>query len=186
MVPKATLGMLLVLVGCQGQIGEPDANNDVIGGDDGVTNPEDDIAFSLGDQQPQVLPFWVRMDRVSAIVGKPSTDPMFDVMNANRYALGDYNYGAATKPDRLWSARMMTEWVKALRPICNSPEMAALYPDLGTDAAQHVALASDAYGRTVRADEVAFTSDSFDGLTSAQKKELVCLGVLASAEFVIQ
>lgn len=187
MVPKATLGFLLLLVGCQGQIGAPGENTINGGdGDDGVTNPDEDIAFSVGDQQPQVLPFWVRMDRVAALVGRPTTDPMFDVMRANRYALGDYNHGANTKPDRLWSARMMTEWVKALRPICSSPEMAAIYPKLGTDPTQLVTFASDAYGRDVRADEVAFTSASFDALPEAGQAELACISVLTSAEFVVQ
>jgi hypothetical protein len=174
--------LFAALVACQGRIGE--------GGAEGTNDPspaeEFEPAFATQDSQPQLLPFWVRMQRVSAVVGRPLDDPMFDDLKANRLGLGDYDYASGVKPDRMWSPGRMTLWAKSLRPVCASDAMRSLYPNLATDPGQVVALASSAWGRTVTQEELSFEAPSLASLGQAERYEVVCLSILTSAEFVIQ
>jgi hypothetical protein len=173
----------MLAIACQGKIGE--------GGEEPSDSPDArgetfEPAFDTQDAQPQLLPFWVRVGRVSAVVGRPLDDPMFDDLKANRLALGDYDYASGVKPDRMWSPARMTLWAKSLRSVCNSQAMRSLYPDLATDPSQVVALASSAWGRPVAQEELSFDAPALAGLSQTERYGAICLSLLSSAEFVIQ
>ncbi len=174
--------LVAALVACQGKIGEGGEASDV------QPTPADEFepAFNTQDSQPQLLPFWVRMERISSIVGRPLDDPMFDDLKANRLGLGDYDYASGVKPDRMWSPARMTLWAKSLRSVCASEAMHTLYPNLATDPAQVVALASKAWGRPVTQEELSFEAPSLASLNQANRYEVLCLSILSSAELVIQ
>lgn len=171
----------VVLLGCQGRIGDP-AESD----EDSTEGPSNDPAFAVPDAQPQLLPFWVRLDRVANVLGKPTDDPLFASLIDNRLGLGDYDYASGVKADRMWSPARMTLWAKSLKPVCASPEMRALYPDLANDPAEVIALASDAWGRDVEASELVFDAPTLASLDETARYEMTCLAILSSAELVIQ
>lgn len=179
MLPLFAVGLLA----CLGRIGEG-------GNEDGgpVDGPAEEFepAFATQDTQPLLLPFWVRMERVSALVGKPLDDPMFATLEANRLGLGDYDYASGVKPDRMWSPARMALWAKSLRPVCASQAMHTLYPNLATEPDDIIALASDAWGREVAQAELTFDAPNLASLTQAERFETICLAILTSSEFVIQ
>lgn len=181
-IHRAVPVLVAALLACQGKIGE--------GGAEGTSDPspseEFEPAFATQDSQPQLLPFWVRMQRVSAVVGLPLEDPVFDDLKANRLGLGDYDYASGVKPDRMWSPARMALWAKSLRPVCASEAMHARYPSLATSPAEVVALASAAWGRPVSQEELSFEAPSLASLGEAERYEVLCLSVLSSAELVIQ
>jgi hypothetical protein len=174
--------LAVALLACQGRIGEA--------GTDGteVVDPSEEFepAFATQDTQPLLLPFWVRMERLSAVVGKPLDDPMFADLEKNRLGLGDYDYASGVKPDRMWSPARMTLWAKSLRSVCGSAAMHDLYPNLATDPADVLALASDAWGREVPQSEMTFDAPALASLTQAERFDAICLSILSSTEFVIQ
>lgn len=174
----------MLLAACQGQIG---------GGDEGSLDPTSnpvpegfEPAFAVPDQQLQLLPFWVRLERVAHVIGRSSDDPILDVLNANHLALGDYDYSSGVKPDRMWSPSRMTLWAKSLKPVCASEPMKSFYPNLAEDPVEAAALASDAWGRDVAPEELDLSGTTLNGLVDAEKYEAVCLAVLSAAEFVAQ
>ncbi|NUP07892.1 MAG: hypothetical protein HOW73_17740 [Polyangiaceae bacterium] len=171
----------VALLGCQGKIGDTE-NPDVDSPDDPSNGP----AFAVPDSQPQLLPFWVRLQRVADVLGKSEDDPLFTELVENRLALGDYDYASGVKADRMWSPARMTLWAKSLKPVCSSAEMHELYPALATDAGEVLAFASDAWGRDVLADELNFDAPTLASLDETSRYEMTCLAVLSSAEFVIQ
>jgi hypothetical protein len=179
MLPLFAVGLLA----CLGRIGEGGTEE---GGPGAGTTEEFEPAFATQDTQPLLLPFWVRMERVSALVGKSLDDPMFNALKANRLGLGDYDYASGVKPDRMWSPARMTLWAKSLRPVCSSEAMHALYPNLATDPADILALASDAWGREVATEEMTFDAPNLASLSQAERFDTICLAILTSTEFVIQ
>jgi hypothetical protein len=111
---------------------------------------------------------------------------MFDDLKANRLGLGDYDYASGVKPDRMWSPARISLWAKSLRSVCDSEAMHTLYPDLATDPAQVVALASAAWGRPVAQEELSFDAPALAGLPQVDRYQALCLSLLSSTEFVIQ
>ncbi|MBL8744482.1 MAG: hypothetical protein JNK04_25415 [Myxococcales bacterium] len=180
---KRTLCIVALLTAaCHGRIGDTEGTGD----NDGVVDPNElEPAFALPDQQPQLLPFWVRLERVSSVVGVPSSDPMFSLLLENRLGLGDYDYASGVKPDRLWSPGRMSLWAKSLQPVCASEAMHTAYPKL-TEPSDAVAMASAAWGRKVDASELGLDAASLAALEEGPRYEAVCLAILSSAELVIQ
>lgn len=175
--------LVMAAAACHGRIGDTEGLPE----GEGTADPSDsEPAFSMPDQQPQLLPFWVRLERVAAVVDRPTDDPMFSVLLQNRLALGDYDYASGIKPDRLWSPTRMALWGKSLKPVCGSEAMHTAYPELGTSSKDVVALASKAWGRTVAANEIDLAAASLTALDDTARYEAVCLAVLSSAEMVIQ
>ncbi len=173
----------LLAAACHGRIGDNEGSTDP---DDGVVDPNEfEPAFALPDQQPQLLPFWVRLERVSVVVGVPSSDPIFETLLQNRLGLSDYDYASGVKPDRLWSPARMSLWAKSLKPVCASEAMHTAYPKL-TESSDAVAMASAAWGRKVEASELGLDAASLAALEEGPRYEAVCLAILSSAELVIQ
>lgn len=180
---RALLFIALTAAACHGRIGDTEGSAD---GDSNVDPSEFEPAFALPDQQPQLLPFWVRLERVAAIVGKPTNDPIFAVLLQNRLGLGDYDYASGVKPDRLWSPTRMALWGKSLKPVCASEAMQSAYPGLATNKTGAIAMASEAWGRSVEASELDLDAPSLQALAEGPRYEAVCLAIFSSAELVIQ
>lgn len=176
--------LFLLLAACQGQIG-----GGVDESLDPTANPVPEgfePAFKVPDQQLQLLPFWVRLERVASVIGRSTDDPLLDVLNANHLALGDYDYSTGVKPDRMWSPSRMSLWAKSLKPVCSSEQMKTFYPNLADDPTEAALLASDAWGREVAPEEIDLSGSTLNGLVPAEKYEAVCLALLSAAEFVAQ
>lgn len=180
----AVLLAAAVLAGCTGDIetfGSADREQS-----SGQDEPATNEAFDLATEQPQLLPFSVRMSRLAAVVGVPTTDPVFDLVRKNRTSLGDHDFANGQQPDRLWSSSRMAAWVRSLKPVCSSAAMRTRYPALPKDLP---ALIENAFGRPAsdddRANIEAAIADASE-LSEAVRYQTICLAVLSSAEFVVQ
>jgi hypothetical protein len=181
--------LFVLLASCTGRLSDPSDSSSPSGSAPDDSAPEDPFvpAFSSRDGQIELLPFWVRLERVTSVVGLPESDPVFATLLANRLALGDYDYSSGVKPDRMWSPARMALWAKSLKPVCASSALAALYPDLGSsDGIDAALLASDAWGRDVVPSELGLAEAGLESLEPAARYETVCLSVLSAAEFVAQ
>lgn len=174
---------------------------------DGTTTAADDQnPFDLDRETVRLLPYSVRLNRLTLLVDRPASDPIFAEMDKRRFELGDYDHSQGVNPDLAWTATRMANWIAALRPICNSAVFKERYPELPLDLPD---LMHDAYGFTPTADEVAPFAALFDGLeenpdpedmpgdddkgtgpldplSAETRYETACLGVLSSLEFVAQ
>lgn len=146
--------------------------------DAGTTTP----AFSLPREYAQLLPFHVRINKLSSIAGLPSNDPSFDAVWRNRYALGDHNFGQGIGADLTWSAAKMSTWVKSVKPICASEAMKSRFPALPEDLNE---FAIAAYGREVTQEDLELVETAVElSPVPEQRYEAVCLAILSSMEFV--
>lgn len=179
-LPRSLCLLLLALAACRGQIGEAGD------GDGDLEDPESGPAFGVPDGQPQLLPFWVRLERVAHVAGVTTDDPLLADLRTNRLALGDYDYASGVKPDRMWSPARMALWAKSLKPVCSSPFMREQYPALDESPANAASLASIAWGRDVAPEELTVDSAALATLDATSRYETTCLAILSSAEFVIQ
>jgi hypothetical protein len=170
-------------VGCNGAIGDAPAG--AVHPEDVPRDPSLDInkaAYTQNAQQVRLLPFSVRVAKVAAVVGKPTTDAMFSELMRRRYQLGDYDFANGIVADAQWSASRLSNWVDSLKPVCTSAEMAARYPDL---AGQDLdAFFRAATGRTLTQDERGNFTDELGGLPSDERNTTACMTVLSSLEFV--
>ncbi|MEZ4452446.1 MAG: hypothetical protein R3B09_23485 [Nannocystaceae bacterium] len=174
-------------------------------GDDTTTGaPVDpDHPFDLNRENIRLLPFAVRLNRLSLLLDLPTTDPAFAVMLNRRFDLGDYDYSEGINPDLTWSAARMSAWVAALRPLCASSALQSRYPEMPLDLP---ALMRDAWGFEPLPVDLEDYADLFvaapeddappptpgdEGapihvLTDGERAEIACLAVLSSLEFVSQ
>lgn len=142
--------------------------------------------FELAIEQPQLLPFNVRIGRVAAVIGLPTTDPVFDLLRKNRTSLGDHDFANGQQPDRLWTASRMSLWVRSLQPICASKAMRDRYPSLPADLG---ALIENAFGRPATDEDRAIVTEALASapeLDETIRYQTACLALLSSAEFVVQ
>lgn len=200
---------LLLSLGCSGNIGQPSAEVPRAGAVPEAPKPLPmapaapapvaplDDPFTLSRTSIQLLPFSVRLAKVAAIVGLPTTHPLLAPLREARIALGDHDYAHGIPADRSWSAAKLTAWVGAVRPICGSGEFKARYPALdpsgpvggGGNAPALNALIEAAYGRAAEEDDRAQIAAALAELpneTPEARGEAVCLAVLSSLEMVAQ
>ncbi|MCA9600449.1 MAG: hypothetical protein KC417_00410 [Myxococcales bacterium] len=178
----------LALCGCHGAV-EGSAGPQGAAGDADRNGAASSAPFALSDEAAKLLPFDVRLAKVAAVVGVPTSDPVFDAMRERRLALGDYDHAVGVLPDSQWSASRMAEWVRVLRPICQSDAFKLKSPNLpaGLDT-----LIAAAYGRDATSQDREDVELGLGGptgttaLTAEQEHELTCLSVLSSAEMVLQ
>jgi hypothetical protein len=141
--------------------------------------------FAVPAPFPVLLPFEVRISRLSAVVGLPYSDPAFDLLRANATQLGDYDYANGLEPDNTWTAFKMSLWVQSLKPVCGSQAMLTRYPShpesLGT-------LFEAAYGRSLTDQDSADMTAALGALplTPESRTQTTCLAVLSSLEFLAQ
>lgn len=132
----------------------------------------------------ELQPFAVRMSKLAHVIERPVSDPLFDALVQQRFALGDHDYARALRPDRRWSARKIGIWVKGLLPICRSDRFAELYPAV---ANAPDALVLRAYGRPADAmDQMLLSEVRASAGDGVEEDTVVCLALLSSLEFVAQ
>jgi hypothetical protein len=138
--------------------------------------------FAVPRDQPMLLPFWVRLERVARTLDLPTTDAVFSPLVANRLRLGDYDHAHGVPPDPLWSPAKMTLWIEGLRPVCAHPNMKARHEWLVAD------LMRDAWGRDPSIAEVEAFRAELDaaGVVGADRDQAACLAILSSLEVVAQ
>lgn len=167
-------------LGCAGEIEtffNPTTSPDRV-----AEEPTSNEAFDLATEQPQLLPFNVRLARLAAVVGVPATDPIFDAVRKNRTSLGDHDFANGQQPDRLWSASRMSLWVRSLKPVCASKAMRDAYPALPGSLPL---LVENAFGRSINDEDRASVAVA-DELAEDVRYQTICLAILSSAEFVVQ
>jgi hypothetical protein len=144
--------------------------------------PGEPLGFEIRRDQPQLLPFWVRHQRLAALLDVPTTDPVFDVLVANRLLLGDNDHASGVAPDLAWTPAKMALWARALLPVCAHPNLLARHPFLNID------LPRAAWGRDPSALEAEGMRADLDavGLAGAARTEAACIAVLSSLEMVTQ
>lgn len=193
---------LLLSLGCSGNIGQPspetlraptvEAAPTPAPSDPRAPAPTPTPAppledpFTLSRTSIQLLPYSVRLSKVAAVLGLPSSHPLLAPLRDAHVALGDHDYAHGIPADRSWSAAKLTAWVAAVRPVCASSELAARYPTLPE---RPDALIEAAYGRAADEDdrqELAAALAEAVAPTQAAEREAVCLAVLSSLEMVAQ
>lgn len=144
--------------------------------------PEEDHPFDVPSSEVEVLPFHVRVNNLAHVAGVDVDHVMFGDVYARRYQLGDHDHANLVSPNLKWSPDHMEAWVKALGPVCSSPELQARYPDLATDP---TALVRAAFARDADPEELAAFDEVAGGqIDAAGRHRMVCLAVLSSLEFV--
>ncbi len=145
----------------------------------------DAAAFELNRTSPKLLPFKVRLGKVAAVLGVSPESAVLEPVRARRVSLGDYDFANGVLPDTAWTASRMSEWVRALRPVCTSQEFTSKYPNLPEQLPE---LIEAAYGRESTTDDLADYDQELEdpSLDDAERHELTCLAVLSAAEMVIQ
>ena len=134
------------------------------------------------DDEARLLPFPVRMQNLSHVVGQGLEHPMFLDLYDMRYQLGDHDYASGVASDLRWSAERMQYWVRGLKPVCTSTEMQAAYPDLLTDPRP---LMRTAWGHEPSEEEVQSLADLQGGSLPPEDQYMVtCVAVLTALDFV--
>ena len=168
-----------------GMIGE---DGKIIKPGDGTTEqPVETIpltpGFTIEKTEVRLLPFHIRMEKLSRVTGLALDDPLFDELWGHRYDLGDHNYGQGIGPDLSWNASKMSVWVESLQPVCNSEAVAVKFPSLPDNPGDMI---SAAYGRPAGAEDLADFQAVLGEvpLDEAARYQSVCLAILTSSEFV--
>ncbi len=180
----AFLLLVAFTVACHGDIGDAPESPLV---PETPRDPTLDInvpAYTQAAVQVRLLPFSIRLAKVAAVVGKPTSDAMFADLVRRRYQLGDYDFANGIVADYQWSASRMSNWVDSLKPVCASADMAQRFPNLGSGDLD--AFYKAATGRTLTQDELASFNQALTGLSGDERDTTTCLAVLASLEFVAQ
>jgi hypothetical protein len=156
-------------------------------GTPGATKPDQAELprFKVPAQFPVLLPFDVRISRLSAVADLPLSDAAFALLLANATQLGDYDYANGLEPDNTWTAFKMSLWVQSLKPVCASPAMLSRYPGLPESLGP---LVEAAYGRALTDQDTADMTAALDALplTPESRTQTTCLAVLSSLEFLAQ
>ncbi len=150
-----------------------------------VTTPavHTERAFTPSADRIALLPFQVRLNRLSAIAGVPTTDPMFAELTKRKLDLGAHDYGANVAPDLTWSAQRMTTWVQALFPVCDDARMKTRYPDWRTSLDS---FARVAWGRASTPQDLQLLDEVAAEEPMATLWRASCLTLLSSLELVAQ
>ncbi len=141
--------------------------------------------FSVKIGEPELLPFDVRVRRISNVLKVPVTHPMFADIMAKNIQLGDYDHAEGALPDNLWLARRIAVWADGLTAVCGSSEMKVSFPNLPENVPQ---LIKAAWGRNASDEEVTETKTAVTeaALPNAESYEATCMAVFTAAEFVFR
>jgi hypothetical protein len=142
-------------------------------------------AFTPSADRLALLPFEVRLNRLSAVTGAPTTDAIFADLRARRLDLGAHDFGANVAPDLTWSAQRMGTWVQGLFKVCDDSRVKARYPSWssGLDT-----FAQAAWGRTATDEDRQLLAEATSeaGASGEDAWRAGCLTLLSSAELVTQ
>ena len=164
--------------------GDAGEAGDADGGTPQEPDPEEPTApFRVPGDEARLLPFPVRMANLAHLTGQTVDHPMFAELLELRYQLGDHDFATGVAPDLRWSAEKMQYWVRGLKPVCASAEMAAAYPDLLTDPRP---MMRQAWGHEPAAEEVEALAGIKNDATvlPADHFTVTCLAVLTALDFV--
>lgn len=142
-------------------------------------------AITLERQSVRLLPFKVRLNKLSQVIELPEDDPVFDAIKGSRYELGDFNHAQGIRPDLTWGASKMGLWVKSIKPICAHPNMRQRFPAL-PEHLNELILA--AYGREADEQDLIAVEDIVQdaSLDEATRYQTLRLSTLSSMEFIAQ
>lgn len=142
-------------------------------------------AITIERQSVRLLPFKVRLNKLSQVIELPQEDPVFDSIKASRYELGDFNHAQGIRPDLTWGASKMGLWVKSIKPICAHPNMRQRFPTLPEHLNE---LILSAYGREADEQDLIAVEDIVQdaSLDEATRYQTLCLATLSSMEFIAQ
>lgn len=140
-------------------------------------------AFAPSTDRVALLPFHVRLNRLSAVAGVPTTDAMFSEIRARKLDLGAHDFGTNVAPDLTWSAQRMSTWVQALFPVCDDARLKTRYPDWRTSLDS---FARAAWGRASTPEDLALLDEAIAEEPSANRWRASCLTLLSSLELVSQ
>jgi len=128
-----------------------------------------------------VLPFHVRVNKLTGLVGLPKDHEVFDDLMYYRFELGDHDYARGVRPNLNWDASKIGTWVRAVIPVCESAAFAERYPGFPGDLDAFVL---SAYGRRATSDDYAALADGMSGLDEATSRRTACVAMLTAAEFI--
>lgn len=142
-------------------------------------------AITIERQSVRLLPFKVRLNKLTQVLELPQEDPVFAPIIAARYELGDFNHAQGIRPDLTWGASRMGLWIKSIKPICAHPNMRARFPTL-PEHLNELILA--AYGREADEQDLIAVEDIIQdtSLDEAARYQTLCLATLSSMEFIAQ
>ncbi len=140
--------------------------------------------FEVPSHEVRLLPFGVRMNNLANLIGVEQDHFIFDELLVRRTLLGDHDYANGVAPDLSWSPTKMSAWVKGLKPVCNSAQWLAAYPNLSTDPAP---LLREVLAREPDAEVLAAYQElATNAGSTVSADELTCLAALSSLDFVAQ
>jgi hypothetical protein len=122
---------------------------------------------------------------VASVAGVSEDDAILSSLLSARFSLGDYDFANNRKPDYTWTALRISDWIRAIQPVCASQAMRSRFAALPENLP---ALIEAAYGRSMTAEDQAAVDESLVGLTldESLRYEAVCLAILSSLEFLAQ
>ncbi|MCX4247403.1 hypothetical protein [Paraliomyxa miuraensis] len=166
--------------------GQADGADDGGQADEDGGTPQDpapegpEAPFRVPADEARLLPFPVRMQNLAHVTGQSLDHPMFLALYDLRYQLGDHDFASGVAPDLRWSSEKMQNWVRGLKPVCQSAEMQQAYPDLLTDPRP---LMRQAWGHEPTVEEVEALAD-LQGVTPEEQYTVTCIAVLTALDFV--
>jgi hypothetical protein len=184
----------IAAVGCTGTIADPTSSPSAApagsqGGPSGTGSQpaggSGDESFTLPVDSVTLLPFSVRVEKVAHVAGVTASDPLLQTLRDAAGDLGGYDFANNRKPDSTWTALRISAWIRAVKPVCASPQMRGRFAAL-PDALP--ALIEAAYGRAITGDDRAAVDAGLMGLAldDNTRYEAVCLSVISSLEFLAQ
>ncbi len=191
---RAVLLFAVAAVGCTGSISDPTSSGSPApkGGQGGPSGPGSmpaggggDESFTLPVDSVTLLPYSVRVEKVAHVAGVAVSDPLLQPLRDASGELGGYDFANSRKPDSTWTALRISVWIRAVKPVCASPQMRGRFAAL-PDALP--ALVEAAYGRAITGEDRAAIDAGLMGLTldDSARYEAVCLSVISSLEFLAQ
>jgi hypothetical protein len=142
-------------------------------------------AFVPPQDRVALLPFFVRMERLSTVTGVPLSDSIYGELVSHRLDLGAHDFGSNVAADLSWSAQKMVTWAKAVTPVCEDGRLKTKYPNWSS---QLDAFALSAWGRPATPEDreslIAVAGDA--PLGAASEWKAVCITLLSSMEMLTQ
>ena len=181
------LALLLLLAACGGSIEEPTGTGEgeTVGPtDDPAVTPPEDEELVLASERLRLLPFDVRLARVAAVVGVPTTDPLLEPLVARRVELGAPDYANGIQADTAWNASKIALWADLLEPVCASEPMRARYPSFPESLGS---LIEQAYGRRMVPEDQSVLAELDAAMIDPERRYvLTCMTILSGTEMVLQ
>lgn len=140
------------------------------------------VAFTLMREKISLLPFQVRLQRLSKTLGLPPEHAALQPVAAGRLSLGDHAYAQKVFPNDDWSASAQVRWMELMRALCSHADVRSRFGS-GTSGALKVLEAAFERSATA-AEKTDFASSDWTGLPADAAFALGCAASLSSLEFL--